>query len=84
MIPKVIAGATHWLRKPDEWKQEDGSCAALAVRVDGGVYASAWEPTPAEMALLNAGGRVVLRVLGGQPPVMLTVEEDSDDRRPAG
>ena len=30
---------------------------------------SAWEPTPDELALLNAGGTVVLRIIGWQPPV---------------
>ena len=36
---------------------------------------SAWEPTPEELAVLRAGGRVVLRVLGrGHPPVWIGVE----------
>lgn len=33
---------------------------------------SAWEPTPAELAALNAGGKVYLRVVGTEhPPVMV-------------
>ena len=38
------------------------------------VMISAWEPTPNELAILNAGGRVVLSVIGSaHPPVALTV-----------
>lgn len=32
---------------------------------------SRWEPTPAELAMLNDGGSVELWVMGGQPPVLL-------------
>lgn len=57
--------------------------ARLAVRVenvdlgdrtvDG--MTSAWEPTPQELAMLNAGGKVFLQVLGSiHPPVALWCE----------
>lgn len=42
------------------------------------VFCSAWEPTPADLEALNAGGSVVLRVLGVQPPVALYVEPVGD------
>lgn len=75
MIPMRIAGATAYLGAPKGWKpDDDGKCVHLAVRQVGNVFESAWEPTPAELALLNAGGSIVLRVVGGQPPVMLVVE----------
>lgn len=32
---------------------------------------SRWEPTPAELEILNAGGSVELWVQGRQPPVVL-------------
>lgn len=36
---------------------------------------SLWEPTPAELAQLNAGGHVRLTILGtGHPPVMITTQ----------
>ncbi|HTN63079.1 MAG TPA: hypothetical protein VL147_16275 [Devosia sp.] len=41
---------------------------------DRGTYSTAWEPTPAELALLNAGGSVVLTVPGLHPPVSLHAE----------
>lgn len=71
-----IANATHCMGAPKGWKpEEDGNCCHLAVRVvDGNVHESAWEPTPGELAMLNAGGSILLRIVGGQPPVMLTVE----------
>jgi hypothetical protein len=75
MIPKRIDGG-RMLRAPKDWNADrDGPCSQLAVRVvDGNVCESLWEPTPAELAALNAGGSVLLRVVGGQPPVMLLVE----------
>lgn len=37
---------------------------------------TAWEPTPDELARLNAGAPVILQVLGtGHPPVLLMVGE---------
>ncbi len=76
MIPRRIKNATHLLRPPVDWNEaRDGRCVDLAVRVNGnGDFESAWEPTPEELAVLNAGGSVVLRIVGGQPPVMLYVE----------
>lgn len=43
----------------------------------GGVnhMTSVWEPTPKELADLNAGGAVRLTILGtGHPPVMITTQ----------
>lgn len=76
MIPMRISNATHYMGAPKGWEPEkDGNCCHLAVRVvDGNVYESAWEPTPGELAMLNAGGSILLRIVGGQPPVMLGVE----------
>jgi hypothetical protein len=74
-----IAGATHYLGAPEGWQPDrDGECAHLAVRVAGNVWESAWEPTPDELAMLNAGGSVLLSVVGGQPPVMLGVQPPPD------
>ena len=76
MIPKRIKGATHNLGKPMDWDEtKHGNCVHLWVRVTpGAVFESAWEPTPDELATLNNGGSIVLRVIGGQPPVALLVE----------
>lgn len=49
----------------------------LAVRVESfdGVegMTSAWEPTQAEIALLQAGAKIHISVLGSQPPMMVSV-----------
>lgn len=81
MIAKRIAGWNAAPGAPQGWNPErDGECGALPVRAtvnaDGTVAMceSAWEPTPAELAALNAGGQVVLRVIGWQVPVALYVE----------
>jgi hypothetical protein len=69
MIPRRITGATHLMLAPKDWNaDEHGKCLDLAIRMVGGVCESAWEPTPAELAALNAGGSIILRVVGGQPP----------------
>lgn len=34
------------------------------------VMATAWEPTPGQLAILNAGGKIVLRLGGTIPPPM--------------
>lgn len=75
MILRRIAGATHNLGAPKDWNPEvDGTCGVLPVRMVDGVCLSAWEPTPDELVMLNAGGSVILQVVGGQPPVMLWAE----------
>jgi hypothetical protein len=85
MIPKRIAGATRYLGAPKGWEPDmDGPCCHLAVQdaeLDGGtpVMVSAWEPTPRELAALNAGNPVYLQVVGSaHPPVMLWVQNASD------
>jgi hypothetical protein len=79
MMPLRILGATNYLGAPPGWEPaEDGACAPLAVRHVGNIYESAWEPTPDELAALNAGGSVVLRVVGSQPPVALYVEPSKE------
>lgn len=82
MIPRRILNASHWLGAPADWKPDsDGDCGHLAIRTQGdprrgtGWCESAWEPTPAELEQLNAGGSIILRVVGWQPPVALYVEK---------
>lgn len=76
MIPRRITNATHKLGAPQNWDaHQHGKCVDLWVRErSDGVFETAWEPTPAELATLNAGGSVVLRVAGGQPAVAIDVE----------
>ena len=71
---------------PEGWAEQGCECARLWVRKieENGlsVVESAWEPTPAELAALNAGGSIILGVVGGQPPVMLSVEAPPAEDQP--
>lgn len=83
MIVARIAGANVNFGAPKNWDDaRDGPCRSLPVRVVDGSYQSAWEPTPDELLMLNAGGFVVLSVVGGQPPVCLSVEMPDQEERP--
>jgi len=78
-IPIRIAGATRWLGAPPGWEPDrDGPCAHLAIRdqdtTAGRAMASAWEPTPEELARLVAGAPIILTVIGQiHPPVEVKV-----------
>ena len=77
MIPARVEGCTRALGAPPGWTPEtSGDCGCLRIRDemngDLPVMVSAWEPTPAELAVLNAGGKVYLSVVGtGHPPVWI-------------
>jgi hypothetical protein len=79
MIPVVIEGYTRVLGAPFGWTPEtSGPCGALAIRdgMNGDMpnMMSSWEPTPEELAALNAGAKVELSVIGsGHPPVWVSV-----------
>lgn len=81
MIPARVEGCTRALGAPPGWTPEtSGDCGFLRIRdeMNGDVPAmvSAWEPTPAELAALNAGEKVYLSVIGaGHPPVWIWVGE---------
>jgi hypothetical protein len=76
MLIARIEGCDLMIGAPRDWDEaRDGLCGVLPVRreVHGGLpaFASAWEPTPEELAALNAGGKIILTVLGQlQHPVV--------------
>jgi len=48
--------------------------------VYGNIMSSIWEPTPAELAILNQGGFVRLSIVGVlHPPVLLTTMKRIED-----
>lgn len=82
MIPRRIPGATRYLGAPKGWDpNEHGDCCHLSIAdivLPPGLNAmrSRWEPTPAELEILNAGGSIELTVLGHlHPPVWLEVRK---------
>jgi hypothetical protein len=80
MLPVRIEGATRYLGAPRGWEPEtSGPCAHLAIRdemIEGLPYmTSSWEPMPADLAAIQAGGRIMLRIVGNaHPPVAIWVE----------
>lgn len=85
MLVQRILGATRNLGAPVDWNAErDGICGGLPIRDeqrgDSNVMVSSWQPTPEELARLNAGASVYLHVWGGgHPPVALSVGNPSED-----
>ena len=73
MLPLRISNATRILAESQE---EYFALAILDEEVDGVNHmTSVWEPTPKELAQLNAGGAVRLTILGRvHPPVMITTQ----------
>lgn len=73
VLPLRISNATRILA---ETQEEYYALAILDEVVDGNPQmTSVWEPTPKELADLNAGGAVRLTILGtGHPPVMITTQ----------
>ena len=76
MIPLRHENATHVMTAPAGCPE----VRDLHVAVIDGCCVSRWEPTPAELAILNAGGSVELWVMGQQPPVMLSVAAHAEQR----
>lgn len=77
MLPRKIEGANVVFGAPEGWDEAtQGPCIKLHARVvrdDTGMRVeTAWEPSPEELAMLNAGGSVILSVVGGQPPVWIS------------
>lgn len=63
---------------PDGWDQEEAACDVLpgTVEIEDGlrVVNTWWQPTHEELMGLLAGGAVKLSIVGGQPPVRLSVD----------
>src|SRR5258708_5690937 len=79
MRPTKTRDANKTFTKPKGWIDEiDGGCGDLEVRIEPfGArlvdFISTWKPSAEDLAHLNRGGVIELSVIGGQPPVALTV-----------
>lgn len=85
MIPKRHPDTTRYLGAPAGWEpSRHGSCGHLSIadvqHVAGNIMLSRWEPTAAELAVLNAGGSIELGVIGTiHPPVSIGVIDPPRD-----
>lgn len=79
MIAKRIAGATRVLGRSQGYiglavRDEQVNCTVNGPHTP--TMVTAWEPTPQELAALNAGAPVLLHVVGtAHPPVRVEVGE---------
>lgn len=79
MIPVRIEGATHVYASPADFDEgAHGKCGNLHVLKQDGIFYSAWEPTPTELAALLHGGKVIVGVYGLQPPIAIGVRPPID------
>lgn len=77
MLPMAITNATRKLfGSPGKDGTEVKPLHVLDEEIDGQNYiTSVWQPTPAELEDLKAGGSVRLVIMGSnQPPVYLTTQ----------
>lgn len=79
MIIKRIAGCTRVIGQSQGYLGLPLRDIEINCTVNGPstpAMETAWEPTPDELARLNAGAPVILRVVGrAHPPVMIEVGE---------
>jgi hypothetical protein len=70
-----FVGQTTVLGPPPGWdNSRNGPCGGLPVMAHGGRLLSCWRPSAEELEMLNAGGHVVLAVVGEMhPPVSVNV-----------
>jgi hypothetical protein len=77
MMIKRIEGATRVIGKSQGYlglPLRDEAISCTVGGPDTPCMVTAWEPTPAEIARINSGAPVLLRVLGtAHPPVMIEV-----------
>lgn len=68
MTPMHFVGQSRVLEAPPGYDHEaNGECGGLPVMFTNGGCASVWKPSPEELAQLNAGGGIVIWLMGGQP-----------------
>ncbi|MER9697630.1 MULTISPECIES: hypothetical protein [unclassified Mesorhizobium] len=76
----TIKGATHNPGAPANWTPSNGPCGTLPILYRKDSYGnpecvSAWKPSPAEIKTLSEGGFILLKVVGWQVPVWISVAD---------
>lgn len=71
MNPVQFEGANLCLKAPEGWDEEkNGPCADLHVLSANAMMHSVWKPSEEELAILNAGGGVVLTIHSDKHPAV--------------
>ncbi|ACS41623.1 hypothetical protein [Methylorubrum extorquens] len=84
MLIQRISGTTRVLGKAQGYSGLPVKDEPIDMAFDGGVervnmMVTAWEPTPDELARLNAGAPILLHILGeAHPPVRMEVGEPKE------
>lgn len=77
MIPAMISGTTRVLGKTQGYiglPVRDAEMRDKATGTEVPTMTSAWEPTPDELARLNAGAKVEITIVGNShPPIVVNV-----------
>ncbi|MER9622666.1 hypothetical protein NKI98_14705 [Mesorhizobium sp. M0222] len=83
----TIKGATHNPGAPANWTPSNGPCGTLPIRLQKDTYGnpecvSAWKPSPEEIKTLSDGGFILLKVVGWQVPVWISVADQDAAKTP--
>lgn len=82
MKPINFQGATHGMKKPEDWDEEaDGPCDTLPVMVQElpsghTTFTSVWVPSDEERLKLVAGSALMLSIVGSVQPVVALAVTD--------
>lgn len=83
MLIRRIEGATRNLGAPPDWDGDISKCNVLPIldvtTEHGAFMVSCWEPTPAEVAAINAGESIKLWISGTAHPVVALTVGDIDE-----
>lgn len=75
MKPIHFEGQQAVLGAPSDWNAaEHGPCDGLPIVRVGELVVSYWKPTWRERMQIAFGGKVQMTVVGGQPPIDLSVD----------
>lgn len=74
MQPIHFPEVTAIYKAPPDWNEaEHGPCVDLPVQRTAEFAISRWQPTFAELQILNNGGAIEVAIAGGQPAIAVGV-----------
>jgi hypothetical protein len=70
MTPIPLENPDRRIGAPKDWDHAEGLCHTIEVWDRDGYMISAWQPTPAEIKLINEGCPILLHISGRLHPVV--------------